>query len=101
MNKIVKDNETTYFYVIKNFVDDITKIESKNFTLLSEYLVCFVNAYGKGCIDYLNDETTQALYIRQNNEQLFYGLAKGLNSLCFKQEEREVLKELMGHFDYL
>ncbi len=101
INKLVKDNETTYFYVIKNFVDDIRKVDTNNFNNLAEYLICFVNTYGKGCIDYLSDETSQALYIRQNNEQLFYGLARGINSICFTEEEKEILKEMMKHFDYL
>lgn len=99
--KLTQENNITYPYVIKNFIDDIRKTNTKNFELLSEYMICFMNGYGKGCIEYINDETKQSLYIRQNNEQLLHVLARGINHICFTEEEKEILKEMLGHFDYL
>ncbi len=88
------------YYVLQNFIEDIKKRNTPNFNNLCDYLLFFLNSYGKGCIDYLNDEFNQSLYMKKNNEHLMNCLCRSINSICFKEEEIEYLRENMKHFDY-
>lgn len=99
INKSRPDNIAN-FYVINNFMSDIKQRNTPNFNNLCDYIICFLNGYGTGCIDYLNDEFNQSLYIKKNNEYLMGCLSRSINSICFKEEEIEYLKDNMKHFDY-
>jgi len=88
------------FYAIKNFTNDIKKHNTCNFNKLCEYIYVFLNEYGKGCIDYINNQYVQDLYVKQHNENLMICLCHGISLICFTEEENEYLEKMMKHFDY-
>jgi hypothetical protein len=99
INKSRPDNVIN-FCVIKNFMDDIKKQNTNNFNKLFEFLMIFLNEYGKGCIDYINAQYMQELHVKQHNENMMSFLCKSINTLCFTEEENDRLEKLLKHFDY-
>jgi hypothetical protein len=99
INKSRPDNVAN-FYAIKNFTDDIKNRNTTNLNKLTEYLLIFLSEYGKGCIDYINNQYIQDLHVKKHNENLLTCLCCGVNSLYFTEEENEFLEKMMKHFDY-
>jgi hypothetical protein len=102
LNAINKSRPDTVanFYVIQNFMDDIKKRDTPNLMKLYDCLFIFLSEYGKGCIEYLNNQFNQDLYMKQHNEHLMTCLCRSIHCICFTEEENEFLEKMMKHFDY-